>query len=114
MSPSSFGSKPKYTIGTLARDFQPAGKKKKWRPKAPPEVHWSRCFRLFCLLEELQNSLLRLVGLRQGCHAGLLQHVVLRHLRDRRADVSVLDVVLRAGQVRDFGVFHVDDPRSAG
>ena len=60
-----------------------------------------------CLLEELQNSLLRLVGLRQGCHAGLFQNVVLRHLRDRRADVSVLNVVLCAGQVRYLRIFNV-------
>ena len=64
-------------------------------------------FSSVCLLEELQNSLLRLVGLRQGCHAGLLQNVVLRHLRDRGADVGVLNAVLRAGQVRYLGVLHV-------
>ena len=60
------------------------------------------------LLEKLQHGLLRLVGLRESGHAGLLEDVVLGHLRNRFADVSVLNVVLRAGQVRDFGVLYVD------
>ena len=59
------------------------------------------------LLQKLLHGLLRLVGLRQGRHSGLLEDVLLRHLRDRLADVSVLNVVLRAGQVGDLGVFDV-------
>ena len=59
------------------------------------------------LLEQLQDGLLRLVGLRKGGHAGLLQNGVLRHLGDSLPDVGVLHVVLGGGQVRNFGVFNV-------
>ena len=43
------------------------------------------------LLQKLEYSLLRLVGLLQGSHAGGLQNVVLCHVRHRLAHVCVHD-----------------------
>ena len=52
------------------------------------------------LLDQLQNSLLGLVGLLQGGHAGGLQDVVLGHVGHRLADVGILKAVGCALQVR--------------
>ena len=57
-------------------------------------------FGCWSLLQELQHVLRSRVRLLQSCHAGLFQNVVLRHLRNRLADIGILDIVLGAGQVR--------------
>ena len=54
------------------------------------------------LLDQLQYSLLSLVGLLQGCHASGLQDVVLRHVGHGLADVGILNAIGCALQVRDF------------
>jgi hypothetical protein len=52
-----------------------------------------------CLLEQLQNKLLLLVGLGQSGNAGLLQDGVFGQSRHRRGNVGGPDAVFRAGQV---------------
>ena len=56
------------------------------------------------LLNQFQYRLLGLVCLLKSSHAGGLQDVVLGHICDRFADVSILNAVGRALQVRDLVV----------
>ena len=51
------------------------------------------------LLDELENGLLRLVGLLKSGHAGRLQNVVLSHVGNRLADVGIDNAVLGALQI---------------